>query len=178
MKPVSCVVVGSLLLLSVFASDAVAGPSAEMERIVKTFEGRWKVRETHASSGATGTGTAEFTRGPGSDSLLQTYRSTLGTFKFEGHGVTWWNSASRHYQGIWCENTARDGCADSGAVRWEGDRLVADYTGEANGKPTKLRRTISEITPNSFRVVIERAIGNAPLQPELTVIYERDRMSD
>ena len=178
MKSFSCVVVASLLLLSAFTPDAVAGPSAEMERLVKTFEGRWRVQETHASNGAMGTGTAEFTRGPGSDSLLQTYRSSLGTFKFEGHGVTWWNSAARHYQGIWCENTARDGCADSGAVRWEGDRLIADYTGEANGKPTKLRRTISEITPNSFRVVIEMAIGNAPMQPEITVIYERERTRD
>lgn len=178
MKSLSCVVIGSLLLLSALASDAVAGPSAEMERLVKTFEGRWKVRETHASNGATGAGTAEFTRGPGSDSLLQTYRSSLGTFKFEGHGVTWWNSAARHYQGIWCENTARDGCADSGAARWEGDRLIADYTGEANGKPTRLRRTISEITPNSFRVVIEMAIGDAPMQPEITVIYQRERTRD
>lgn len=183
MKSFSCVVVGSLLLLSSLGSDAVAGPSAEMERLVKTFEGRWTVRETHASNewapqGATGTGTAEFTRGPGSDSLLQTYRSSVGTFKFEGHGVTWWNSQARHYQGIWCENTARDGCADSGAVRWEGDRLIADYTGEANGKPTKLRRTISEITPTSFKVVIEMAIGDAPLRPEITVIYERERARD
>jgi hypothetical protein len=179
MKSFSCVVVGSLLLLSSLGSDAVAGPSAEMERLVKTFEGRWTVRETHASNewapqGATGTGTAEFTRGPGSDSLLQTYRSSVGTFKFEGHGVTWWNSQARHYQGIWCENTARDGCADSGAVRWEGDRLIADYTGEANGKPTELRRTISEITPTSFKVVIEMATGNAPMRPEITVIYTRE----
>lgn len=183
MKSCSCVVVGSLLLLFALGSDAVAGPSAEMERLVKTFEGRWTVRETHASNewapqGATGTGIAEFTRGPGSESLLQTYRSSVGTFEFEGYGVTWWNSASRHYQGIWCENTARDGCADSGAVRWESDRLIADYTGEANGKPTRLRRTISEITPNSFKVVIEMAIGNAPLRREITVIYERERKRD
>ena len=64
MKSFSCVIVGSLLLLSALGSDAVAGPSPEMEQLIKTFEGRWIVRETHASNGATGTGTAEFTRGP------------------------------------------------------------------------------------------------------------------
>jgi hypothetical protein len=151
-----------------------------MERLIKTFEGRWIVRETHppsewAPQGTTGSGTAEFVRGPGSESLLQTYRSSVGTFQFEGHGVTWWNAETKHYQGIWCENTARDGCADSGAVHWTGDRLVADYRGEANGKPTKLRRTISAITPNSFTVVIEMAIGDAQLRPQITVVYERDR---
>lgn len=177
------VLAGSFVFLATPGADAGTRPSLEMERLIKTFEGRWTVRETHASSewasqGATGTGTAEFTRGPGSESLLQTYRSSVGTFKFEGHGVTWWNKGAQHYQGIWCENTARDGCADSGAVRWEGDRLIADYAGEANGKSTKLRRTISEITPDSFTVVIEMAIGNAPLRPEITVVYERERTGD
>jgi hypothetical protein len=171
---------GSLALLATLGSEAATRPSAQMEQLIKTFEGRWIVRETHVPSewapqGATGVGTAEFTRGPGSESLLQTYRSSVGTFKFEGLGVTWWNKELQHYQGIWCENTARDGCADSGAVRWEGDRLVADYKGEANGKPTKLRRTISEITPDSFKVVIEVAIGDAPMGPEITVHYERAR---
>lgn len=170
----SVVFASALVFLSSPGSEAATRPSPEMERLIKTFEGHWTVRETHASS-ATGEGTAEFTRGPGSESLLQTYRSSVGTFKFEGLGVTWWNAESQHYQGIWCENTARDGCADSGAVDWEGDRLVADYTGEANGKPTKLRRTISEITPNSFKVVIEMASGDAPLRPEITVFYERAR---
>jgi len=177
------VLASSLVLFASPGSEAATRPSAEMERLIKTFEGRWIVRETHASSewapqGATATGRAEFTRGPGSESLLQTYRSSIGTFAFEGHGVTWWNKEARHYQGIWCENTARDGCADSGAVRWEGDRLVADYAGEANGKRTKLRRTISEVTPHSFKVVIEMAIGNAPLRPAITVIYERERPRD
>jgi hypothetical protein len=173
-------VAASLIFLSALGLQAATRPSAEMERLIKTFEGRWTVRETHppsewAPQGATGTGTAEFVRGPGSESLLQTYRSSVGTFQFEGHGVTWWNAETNHYQGIWCENTARDGCADSGAVHWTGDRLVADYRGEANGKPTKLRRTISAITPNSFTVVIEMGIGDAPLRPEITVVYERER---
>ena len=168
---------GSLVLLSTLGSEAATRPSPQMEQLIETFEGRWLVRETHAVSewapqGATGVGMAEFTRGPGSESLLQTYRSSVGTFKFEGHGVTWWNQAKQHYEGIWCENTARDGCADSGAVHWQGDRLVADYTGEANGKPTKLRRTISEITPQSFKVVIE-VIGDGPMRPQITVFYER-----
>jgi hypothetical protein len=171
---------GSLVLLSSFGSSAATRPSAQMERLVKTFEGRWIVRETHgpkewAPQGATGVGTAEFIRGPGSESLLQTYRSSVGNFKFEGHGVTWWNKETQQYHGIWCENTARDGCADSGALRWENDKLIADYTGEQNGKTTKLRRTIGEITPDSFTVVIEVAIGNAPMEPEITVVYERAR---
>ncbi len=175
-----CVLAGSLVVCSALGAHAGPRPSAEMERLIETFEGRWTVRETHASNewaahGATGTGTAEFTRGPGSESLIQTYRSTVGTFAFAGLGVTWWNHQARQYQGIWCENTARDGCADSGAVRWEGDRLIADYVGEANGKRTRLRRTLAKITPNSFTVVIDAASGTGPLRPEITVVYERER---
>ena len=173
----------SIGLLSVLASQAVAEPSAEIERYINTFEGRWLVRETHeagewAPRGAIGVGTAEFTRGPGSMSLLQTYRSSVGEFAFEGYSVTWWNSKAQHYEGIWCENTARDGCADSGAVLWKDNNLVADYEGDTNGKLTKLRRTISKITPNSFTVVIEMAIGDAPLKREITVDYERARTGD
>lgn len=146
---------GPFVLLSVLASQAVAEPSAEIERLINTFAGRWSVRETHEPSAwrpqrATGVGTAEFIRGPGSTSLLQTYRSSIGEFAFEGHGVTWWNSKAQHYEGIWCENTAPDGCADSGAVLWKDNLLIAEYEGDMDGKPTKERRTISKITPNSF----------------------------
>lgn len=167
------------VLLLALASQAVAEPSAEMERLVATFEGRWSVRETHEPSAwrpqrATGVGTAEFTRGPGSMSLLQTYRSSVGEFAFEGHGVTWWNSKARHYEGIWCENTAPHGCDHSGAAVWKDNRLIAEYQDEMNGKPTKERRTISNITPNSFTVVIEMAVGDAPLRPAIKIEYERE----
>ena len=106
-------------------------------------------------------------------SLIQTYRSSIGEFVFEGHGVTWWNSKAQHYEGIWCENTAPEGCDDSGAVIWKNNRLITEYEDEMDGKPTKERRTISNITPNSFTVVIEMAIGDAPLRPAIKIEYER-----
>lgn len=175
--------IGPFVLLSGPASQAVAEPSPEIERLIDTFEGRWSVRETHEPSAwrsqhATGVGTVEFIRGPGSMSLLQTYRSSVGEFAFEGHGVTWWNSKARHYEGIWCENTAPDGCDHSGAARWKDNRLIAEYEDDMDGKPTKERRTISRITPNSFTVVIEVAIGDAPLRPAITIEYERQGTGD
>lgn len=171
--------IGTPILFSMLASRAAAEPTAEIIRLIDTFEGRWSVRETHEPSAwrsqrVTGIGTAEFTRGPGSMSLLQTYRSSVGEFAFEGHGVTWWNAKARHYEGIWCENTAPDGCDDSGAVRWKDDRLIAEYEDDLDGKPTKERRTISNIKPNSFTVVIEMAIGDAPLRPAITIEYRRE----
>jgi hypothetical protein len=170
------------VLLSVLASQAVAGPSAEMDRLIGAFEGRWSVRETHEPSAwrsqrAAGVGTAEFIRGPGSMSLLQTYRSSVGEFAFEGHGVTWWNSQARQYEGIWCENTAPNGCDHSGAALWKDNRLIAEYRDDMDGKPTRERRTISNITPNSFTVVIEMAIGDAPLRPAITIEYVRAPLS-
>jgi UrcA family protein len=172
---------GPFVLLSVLASHAVAGPSAEIKRLIDTFEGCWSVRETHEPSAwspraATGVGTAEFIRGPGSTSLLQTYRSSIGEFAFEGHGVTWWNSKAQQYEGIWCENTAPDGCDDSGAVLWKDNRLIAEYEDDMDGEPTKERRTISKITSDSFTVVIEVAIGDAPLRPAITIEYQREGM--
>ena len=167
----------------VLAFPAVAAePSAEIGQLIELFEGRWLVREKHEPSewsarGAIGVGTAEFVPGPGSASLIQKYRSTVGDFPFEGHGVTWWNSKARHFEGIWCENTDPDGCGDSGAVVWKDDRLVTEYESETNGKRTKERRTISEITPHSFTVVIELAVGDAPLRPAITVEYQRQGTS-
>lgn len=173
---------GPFLVLSALASQAVAEPSAQIERLIDTFEGRWSVRETHEPSEwrpqrATGVGTAEFTRGPGSRSLLQTYRSSVGEFPFDGHGVTWWNSKAQHYEGIWCENTAPDGCDHSGAALWKDDRLIAEYQDDMDGKPTKERRTISNITQNSFTVIIEMAVGDAPLRPAIKIEYEREGTS-
>ena len=175
--------IGLLVLLSMPSSLAAAEPSAEIKRLIDTFEGRWSVRETHEPSAwrsqrATGVGTAEFIRGPGSMSLLQTYRSSVGEFAFEGHGVTWWNSKAQHYEGIWCENTAPDGCDHSGAALWKDNRLIAEYADDMDGKPTRERRTISEITPNSFTVVIEMALGDAPLRPAITMEYEREGAGD
>jgi hypothetical protein len=109
---------------------------------------------------------------------LQTYRSSVGEFAFEGHGVTWWNSKAQHYEGIWCENTAPDGCDHSGAALWKDNRLIAEYEDGMDGKPTKERRTIFGITPNSFTVVIEMAIGDAPLRPAITIKYEREGTGD
>jgi hypothetical protein len=171
--------IGPFILLSVLASQAFAESSAEIKRLIETFEGRWSVRETHEPSAwrsqrATGVGTAEFIRGPGSMSLLQTYRSSVGEFAFEGHGVTWWNSKAQHYEGIWCESTAPDGCDHSGAALWKDNRLIAEYEDDMDGKPTKERRTISKITRNSFTVVIEMAIGDAPLRRAITIDYERE----
>lgn len=183
MKSVLCfTAMGPMILLSALASQAAAEPSAEIRRLIDTFEGRWSVRETHEPSAwrpqrATGIGTAEFIKGPGSRSLLQTYRSSIGNFAFEGHGVTWWDSQAQRYQGIWCENTSPDGCDDSGAVFWKGDRLIAEYDDDMDGKPTKERRTISNITPNSFTVVIEMAIGDAPLRPAIRIEYQRELTS-
>ena len=175
--------IGPFVLLSASASQAVAEPSAEIERLIATFEGRWSVRETHEPSAwrsqrATGIGTAEFIRGPGSMSLLQMYRSSVGEFPFEGHGVTWWNSEARHYEGIWCENTATDGCDHSGVARWKDNRLIAEYEDDMDGKPTRERRTISGITPDSFTVVIEMAIGDTPLRPAIMIEYERQGAGD
>ena len=173
------VAIASSILLSAPGSQAIAQPATEIQQLIQMFEGRWSVRETHEPSvwsprRVTGIGKAEFTRGPGSMSLLQTYRSSIGGMAFEGHGVTWWNSKAGHYEGIWCENTAPDGCDDSGAVHWKDDRLVTNYDGDMNGKPTKERRTISKVTPNSFTVVIEVALGDAPLRPAITVEYQRE----
>lgn len=175
--------IGSFVLLSVSNSTAIAEPSAEIARLIHLFEGRWSVRETHEPSAwrrerATGVGSAEFSRGPGALSLVQTYRSSVGEFAFEGHGVTWWNSKARRYEGIWCENTAPDGCDHSGAAVWKDDRLVAEHEDDMDGKPTRERRTISRITPNSFTVVIEMAIGDAPLRPAITIEYVRKGSSD
>jgi hypothetical protein len=76
------------------------------------------------------------------------------------------------------ENTAPDGCDHSGAALWKDNRLIAEYEDDMNGKPTKERRTISKITPNSFTVIIEIAIGDAPLRPVITIEYEREGAAD
>lgn len=175
--------IAPLVLLLAFAPPAIAEPSAEIKRLIDTFEGRWTVRETHEPSAwraqrATGMGTAEFIRGPGARSLLQMYTSSIGEFAFQGHGVTWWNADAQHYEGIWCENTAPDGCDDSGTVAWKGDRLIAEYEDVMDGMPTRERRTIADITPTSFTVVIEMAIGDAPLRPAIKIEYQRERPRD
>jgi hypothetical protein len=42
--------IGFFVLLSAPVYQAVAEPSAEMKRLIETFEGRWSVREAHEPS--------------------------------------------------------------------------------------------------------------------------------
>ena len=42
--------IGPFVLLSTPASQAAAEPSAEIKRLIDTFEGRWSVREAHEPS--------------------------------------------------------------------------------------------------------------------------------
>jgi hypothetical protein len=155
-------------------------PSAEMERLARLFAGRWTVIERFepspwASGGAVGTGHAELALGPGGLSLVQTYRSSSSLGKFEGLGVSWWEAKEQGYKGIWCENRAPGGCADSGLLKWSAGTLVADYDSSTNGQPTRVRRTIREVTPDSFTVAMDMSMERAPMKRAVTITYKREK---
>jgi hypothetical protein len=153
-------------------------PSAEMERMARLFVGIWTVTEKHEPSpwspnGASGNGTANLSLGPGGLSLVQDYHSSNSMGRFDGLGISWWDEKAQGFRGLWCENTAPAGCADSGLLKWEGAELVTEYEGDSAGQPTRIRRVISDVTPDSFTARMDLSIGGQPMKRAITITYKR-----
>ena len=132
------------------------GKSPQMEKLLRSFEGMWSIKEEFAPeagspNGTTGGGQIVWRAGPGRFSVIEEYRLKRGSAEVTGLGVFWWDEAGQGYRTIWCESTNPGGCISfKNVARWEGPRLalVEDY--EVNGKKVVFKEVFGDIVPGGF----------------------------
>ena len=148
-------------------------PSPEMERLLKTFVGKWLVKETFevdaTKKGRTREGTATFRAGPGF-SLLEEYRSNGSAGELRFLALLWWDPESQVYRFLACANN--DGCRLRGTAKWEGANLVNTWEEEIEGKKMSFKDSFVDISPTSFTLVSE-GLGDAAAVWHVTTKYTR-----
>ena len=155
-------------------------PSPEMEKLSKMLVGTWTSSETHEPSpwmpkGGTGKGAATFKNGPGGLSVVEDYHpsGTMGGH-FYGHGVFWWDAKAGGYGGVWCDNTAPEGCGvGRNLAKWQGNDLVSSGEEEMMGQKMMMKEAYTDITPNSFTFSMYGGpLGSEP-KKMMTIKYTR-----
>jgi hypothetical protein len=158
------------------AAQAPPKPAPEQAKLMKAFGGSWTVSGSTEASPAgpaeKASGTETSKSGPGGFSVVTDANmkfERMGPFK--GHGVMYWDPEEKHYTGTWCDNLGP--CATQGTGSWEGDKLVFNSEMKMNGQSAKMRQTYSDITPDSYKFMIEMGDPSGNLQPWMTLNYKR-----
>src|SRR5579863_4740011 len=115
-------------------------PGAQIERLLKGFQGDWAITDRLPPDaanprGVTGTGTIIWRPGPGGYSVVEEFHSKQGQNDVTGLGLMWWDESANGYHTIWCDSSNPGGCIDfKNTARWEGADLVLQEDYESNGK--------------------------------------------
>ena len=141
-------------------------PAPEMARLAQAFVGDWNNVETMEPGprwphGAERRGTSDCELSTGGTTLICQGSSDGSAGKLEHLIVIWWDKTRKLYGFFVCFKDWGSGCESRGTAHWEGDVFVNDYTENINAKPTKMRDSFKDITPNSHTLVaaIETADG-------------------
>ncbi|HVZ18542.1 MAG TPA: DUF1579 family protein [Terriglobales bacterium] len=155
-----------------------AKQSVEMKKLTDTFTGMWKTTATVEKNAffplaGTAEGRSDFRSGPSGNSLVERARShgVMGTFA--GLGLFWWDAKAAAYKAIWCDTLTPDGCDAMGTGHWDGNNLVFTSDTDTNGSTMHMRETYSAVTADSFTFTMEAAMGEAPMQKMMTILYQR-----
>jgi hypothetical protein len=153
--------------------------SPEMQKLIKAMVGSYATKETHEAgpfmpTRGTGTGQATFTLGPGGNSIIESYQSKSGPMggKFRGHGVVWYDAKAGGYRSVWCDSMSPM-CEVGGTTKWDGDKLIGTTESEMMGKKMTYKETMSEFTPNGFKMDMEISSDGNPMKHAMTIEYTR-----
>jgi Protein of unknown function (DUF1579) len=157
-------------------AQAMPKPSAEEEKLIKAFGGKWTVDgNTEASPAGPAektAGTESCHKGPGGFSVICDANMKFDRMgPFMGHGVMYWDAEAKNYTGTWCDNLGP--CSTQGTGAWDGDKLVFNSEMKMNGQSAKMRQTYSDITPTSYKFQIEMGDPSGELKPWMTLNYKR-----
>jgi hypothetical protein len=171
MKSVSRAALISLGLLIVFGISIPAAkaqsltsapqPSPEIESLTKALTGEWSLSVkfepgASAPNGLANTGEETWRPGPGGFTLLE--EEHLRMPEGEGFllGIIWWNTATKSFHGMECQNLLPYTCDVKGAqnditMNWDGKQFVIDEVETStSGKKSIWHEVWSDITPTSF----------------------------
>jgi hypothetical protein len=140
---------------------AAPQPSAEIMGLTKALEGKWSLSvkfepSASAPNGLVNTGEQTWRPGPGGFTLLEEEHLRMPEANGFLLGIIWWNTATKNFQGMECQNLLPYTCDVKGAqnditMSWDGKQFVIDEVEMSTaGKKSMWHEVWSEITPNSF----------------------------
>jgi hypothetical protein len=161
------------------ANSAMPKPSPEIQKLIKSFSGRFKVTgkildETWAPGGDTGSGTEMVKKGPGGFTAISEAKMTFKKMgPMTGHGVLWWDDGKKAYQGMWCDSWGPT-CQPSGDGKWDGDKLVFNGEMMMGPAPMKIRQTYSNFSAKGYDWNMEAGDDKGNWKPQMSLRYERE----
>ena len=136
-------------------------PSFEIESLTKALTGEWSLSVTFepsssAPKGLVNTGEETWRPGPGGFTLLEDEHLHMPEAEFFLLGIVWWNTATKSFHGMECQNLLPYTCDVKGAqnditMNWDGKQFVIDEAETStSGKKSIWHEVWSDITPTSF----------------------------
>jgi hypothetical protein len=111
-------------------------PSAEIESLTKALTGEWSLSvkfepSSSAPNGLTNTGEETWRPGPGGFTLLEEEHLRMPEAEAFLLGIIWWNTATKNFHGMECQNLLPYTCDVKGAqnditMKWDGKQFVID----------------------------------------------------
>jgi hypothetical protein len=140
---------------------SVPQPSAEIVGLTKALEGRWSLNvkfepDATMPNGLVNTGEETWRPGPGGFTLLEEEHLRMPQGELFLLGIVWWNTATKSFQGMECQNLLPYTCDVKGAqnnitMNWDGKQFVIDEIETSKtGKKSVWHEVWSDITPTSF----------------------------
>ena len=178
---------GLLIVYGIFITSASAQsltsapqPSPEIKSLTKALTGEWSLTvkfepSASAPNGLANTGEESWRSGPGRFTLLE--EEHLHFPEADGFllGIIWWNTATRTFQGMECQNLLPYTCDVKGAqnditMSWDGKQFVIDEIETSpSGKKSIWHEVWSDINPSSFMQTGEYGDPGGPRKRLFTI---------
>lgn len=187
MKKVSPISLGVLAICAMFIVSANAQsltsapkPSAEIAGLTKALEGEWSLSVkfepgSSAPNGLVNSGEETWRPGPGGFTLLEEEHLRMPEGDLFLLGIVWWNTGTKSFQGMECQNLLPYTCDVKGAqsditINWDGKQFVIDEMETSkNGKKSVWHEVWSDITSNSFTQTGEYGEPGGPRKRLFTI---------
>ena len=140
---------------------SVPKPSSEIVGLTKALQGEWSLNvkfepSPSSTNGLANTGEETWRPGPGGFTLLEEEHLRMPERELFLLGIVWWNTATKSFRGMECQNLLPYTCDVKGAqnditMNWDGKQFVIDEMETSNsGKKSVWHEVWSDITPTSF----------------------------
>jgi len=167
-RKASLISFGAVILCVLFVPRANAQslttapqPSTEIQSLTKALSGEWSLNVkfepgSQTPNGFVSSGEEIWRPGPGGFTLLEEEHLQMPEGDTFLLGAIWWNTATKSFHGMECQNRLPYTCDVKGAqnditMNWDGTQFVIDEVETSKaGKKSMWHEVWSEITSNSF----------------------------
>ncbi|MBZ5652838.1 MAG: DUF1579 domain-containing protein [Acidobacteriia bacterium] len=180
---------GLLTVWGIFVGDvsaygqsltAAPQPSSELQSLTKALSGEWSLNvkfepDATMPNGLVNTGEETWRPGPGGFTLLEEEHLRMPQGEVFLLGIVWWNTATKRFQGMECQNLLPYTCDVKGAqsditMSWDGKQFIIDEIETSTaGKKSIWHEVWSDITPTSFTQTGEYGEPGGPRKRLFTI---------